>query len=62
MTPYQALLGATRTGAEYLGQTANIGGIATGMEADLVLPRANPLNDIRAVRGVRVVMHDGRVL
>lgn len=61
LTPYQALLGATRTGAEYLAQSANIGGIATGMEADLVLLRANPLNDVRAVRGVRAVIHDGKV-
>ncbi len=61
MTPYQALLGATRTGAEYLGQAANIGGIAVGMEADMVLLRANPLNDVRAVRGVRAVIYDGKV-
>ncbi len=58
---YDALLAATRTAAEYLGQTANIGAVVPGMEADLVLLRSNPLADIRATRDIRAVIYDGRV-
>ena len=62
LTPFRALLGATRLGAEYLGQSANIGTIAVGKEADLVLVRANPLANIRATRDIRAVIYDGRLL
>jgi imidazolonepropionase-like amidohydrolase len=62
LSPYQALLGATRTAAEYLRQREHIGGIAVGMEADLVLLRANPLANIQATRDIRAVVHDGRIL
>jgi enamidase len=61
LSPYQALLGATRTGAEYLGRAGRIGGIATGMEGDLVLLSANPLVDINAVRKVEMVVYNGRI-
>lgn len=60
--PFDALLGATRTAAEYLGQTAAIGTIAVGKEADLLLLRDNPLADIRSTRLIDVVIVDGRLL
>jgi imidazolonepropionase-like amidohydrolase len=60
--PYHALLGATKTAAEYLGQSGNIGVVKVGLEADLLLLRSNPLRDIRATRDIRAVINDGRVL
>ena len=62
VSPYRALLGATRTAAEYLGQSADIGTVKVGMEADLLLLRSNPLQDIRATRDIRAVIYNGRVL
>ncbi len=62
LSPYEALLGATRTAAEYLGQSANLGVISAGMQADMILVRSNPLSDVRAVRGVLAVIQRGRVL
>ena len=62
LSAFDALLAATRTGAEYLGQASAIGTIEVGKEADLVLLRSNPLADIRATRDADVVIVDGRVL
>jgi imidazolonepropionase-like amidohydrolase len=62
LTPYQALLGATRTAAEYLGEAARIGAISEGMNADLILLRSNPLQNIRATRSPVAVIYRGRVL
>ena len=61
LTPFDALLGATRIAAEYLGQTGDIGTIAVGKEADLILVRSNPLQDIKATRDIDVVIVNGRL-
>ena len=61
VSPFDALLGATRIAAEYLGQSAAIGTIEVGKEADLVLVRANPLQNIGATRGIDAVIVDGRL-
>ena len=60
--PFSALLGATRTAAEYLGQSGAIGTIGVGKEADLILVRSNPLQDIQATRDIDAVIVDGRLL
>ena len=57
LTPYEALLGATRNAARYLGLNTEIGTISTGARADLILLSANPLANIDAVRRI-----DGVVL
>jgi imidazolonepropionase-like amidohydrolase len=59
LSPYDALRGATTRAAEYLGQGASIGRVAAGMEADLLLVRANPLQDIRATRDIAAVIVNG---
>lgn len=60
LTPYQALSGATRTAAEYLGQITSLGGIAVGMQGDLLLLRSNPLTDISATRQIDAVIARGK--
>ncbi|MEO8575164.1 MAG: amidohydrolase family protein [Gemmatimonadales bacterium] len=59
---FDALLGATRTAAEYLGQSSAIGTIAVGKEADLILVRGNPLQDIRSTREIEAVIVNGTLL
>jgi imidazolonepropionase-like amidohydrolase len=62
LSPYQALLGATRNAATYLGLSDEIGTIKTGARADLVLLNANPLTDIRVVRSIAGIVLRGRWL
>jgi imidazolonepropionase-like amidohydrolase len=60
LSPLAALQAATRRGAELLGHEGEIGRIAAGMRADLVLLDANPLDDIRNTRRIAGVMARGR--
>lgn len=57
LTPYQALSTGTVNVAEYLG--SNIGSVATGRDADLLLLDANPLEDIRNTQRIHGVMLRG---
>jgi imidazolonepropionase-like amidohydrolase len=61
MTPAAALRVATLAPAVVLGATDSLGVIAPGMLADLVLLRANPLDDTRITTTIHAVVTDGRV-
>jgi imidazolonepropionase-like amidohydrolase len=62
LSPFDALLGATRTAAEYLAQADAIGTVGVGKEADLIIVRGNPLKDIRWTRDIDAVIVNGRLL
>jgi len=53
---------ATLNPARYFGITPTAGSVAPGRRADLVLLEANPLADIAAVRRIRAVIANGRML
>jgi imidazolonepropionase-like amidohydrolase len=59
LSPYQAIWGATYGGAVFLGQVAEIGSVAAGRRADLVLLDRNPLEDVAALRNLRGVLWHG---
>lgn len=59
LSPQEALRSATTRAADYLGESERVGGIAVGMEADLLLVRDNPLDDIDALRRIDAVFVDG---
>jgi imidazolonepropionase-like amidohydrolase len=61
MTPHQALRCATLFGAEYLGLDQDLGSIAPGKLADLVVLDQNPLDNIRHSESIRYVMLNGRL-
>ncbi len=64
MTPMQALVAATGHAAECLGMDDEIGTVAAGKKADLVLVDGDPLTDISILeegRSVVWVMKDGEV-
>jgi imidazolonepropionase-like amidohydrolase len=61
LTPYEALLAATRAPAEFLADPS-FGTVETGKRADLVLLTANPLEDIAATRAIAGVVLHGRWL
>ncbi|TVS13423.1 MAG: amidohydrolase [Wenzhouxiangella sp.] len=60
MSPAEALASGTTSVARYLGQADRYGCLAPGCVADLVLLRANPLQDIRNSREIEGVMRAGR--
>ncbi|HSP68908.1 MAG TPA: amidohydrolase family protein [Bryobacteraceae bacterium] len=62
LSPMEALQSATRNPARYLGKLADMGTIEPGKLADLVLLEANPLEDIRNTRKVRLVVLRGRII
>ncbi|MBK7939862.1 MAG: PD40 domain-containing protein [Lewinellaceae bacterium] len=61
MTNMQALRCATINGAKYLGMDQEIGSLAVGKLADLIVLDKNPLDDIKNSESIRYVMVNGRL-
>ncbi len=61
LTPMQALQSATKVPAEVMGLSADVGTIAVGKRADLLVLDANPLDAIANVRTGRWVVSNGRM-
>ena len=60
MAPAAALRAATATGAALLGEENKFGVLAPGMKADLIAIEGNPLENIRALLNVALVMKHGK--
>jgi enamidase len=58
-TPLEAISISTLNGAKYLGREKNIGTIAAGKQADLVVVSGNPSASIADVRNVEIVFKQG---
>ncbi|QXV65209.1 amidohydrolase family protein [Mucilaginibacter sp. 21P] len=61
LTPAQALKTATLIPAQVMGLEQKTGSISTGKNADILIIDGNPLNNISAVRNVKVVIKGGKV-
>ena len=64
MTPTQAITAATTTAAQCLGLQAEIGRIAEGLHADLILVEGDPLKDVTILeqgKAVQLVMKAGEI-
>jgi imidazolonepropionase-like amidohydrolase len=62
MTPAQALVAATSGAARAMDVADELGTIAPGMRADLLVLNTNPLDDIRATRTIHSVWVGGQRL
>jgi imidazolonepropionase-like amidohydrolase len=62
LTPMQAIMAATKTGAEYLGTAKDLGTIEQGKLADLIIVDGDPLRNIRDTRKIVGVVKDGEVV
>jgi Tol biopolymer transport system component/imidazolonepropionase-like amidohydrolase len=61
MSPMEAIRCATINGAHYLGLDDDIGSLAVGKLADLIVMDKNPLENIRNSASIRYVMLNGRL-
>jgi imidazolonepropionase-like amidohydrolase len=62
MPPAQAIRAATSLAAEMLGVNDHAGRIAPGLDADLIVVDRNPLDDIRALQDILLVVNNGKVV
>jgi len=62
MTPEEAIVTATIHAAELIGRSKDLGSIEVGKLADMIAVADNPLEDIAALKHVRVVVKDGKVV
>ncbi len=62
MSPMQALAASTLTAAELCDVAETLGSVTPGKLGDLIAMPASPLDDIRNLRGIDVVLKDGAVV
>ena len=58
-TPVEAIKIATLNGATYMGKEKEIGSIAAGKNADLIVIKGDPSKKISDVENVEIVFKDG---
>src|SRR5215831_1769580 len=62
MTPMEAIQAATRSAAEALDRTADVGALAPGRYGDLIAVDGDPLEDVHVLETVAVVIKGGQVV
>jgi imidazolonepropionase-like amidohydrolase len=60
--PMEVISMATRVNAEYMKMGSQIGTVTAGKLADIIVVDGNPLQDMRDLRHVAVVIKDGKVV
>jgi imidazolonepropionase-like amidohydrolase len=58
----EALIAATRSGAELCGRSQDLGTLEPGKLADVLIVNGNPIEDVVALRSVRAVLQGGRLV
>jgi imidazolonepropionase-like amidohydrolase len=58
-TPLEAIHIATQNGAEFLGETAHIGTLKAGKQADIIVINGDPSQKIADIENVELVFKDG---
>ena len=61
MTPMDAIIAATGSAADLIGDTADIGSIRPGRYADIIAVEGDPLADVTLLERVPFVMKGGVV-
>ncbi len=57
-----ALYTATKNAAKYAGLEGITGSITPGLSADFVVTKENPLDDLKALRHIEMVVHQGNMI
>lgn len=62
VSPWQALIAATKHGAAICGASEDLGTVEVGKLADLIVVKANPLENINNLRQLLLVLKEGRIV
>ena len=62
LTPAEAIKASTVNGARLIGMEDKLGTIEVGKIADLIAVEQNPLEDIKSLQDIAVVIKDGRIV
>jgi imidazolonepropionase-like amidohydrolase len=62
MTPMQIIVASTKHAAYVLNLGNEAGTLEPGKVADVLVVGGNPLEDLQALRDVRVVVHNGVII
>ena len=61
MSPMEAIIAATQSAADLLGESDQLGSISVGKYADVIAVKGNPIEDIRQLENVNFVMKNGTI-
>jgi imidazolonepropionase-like amidohydrolase len=62
MTPFQIIQAGTINGARAIGIESQTGTIEGGKRADIIVLENNPLDDLAALKNIRMVILDGEIV
>jgi len=62
MAPMHAIKSATSIAADHMGLAADVGALEVGRYGDLIAVKGNPLEDIKVLQDIRVVVKGGVVI
>ena len=61
MPPMEAIVAATKSAADLLGESDQLGSISVGKYADVVAVKGNPIEDITLLENINFVMKNGTI-
>ena len=61
MPPMEAIIAATKSAADLLGETEQLGSISVGKYADVVAVKGDPIEDITLLENIHFVMKNGTI-
>ena len=61
MPPMEAIVSATKSAADLLGESDRLGSISVGKYADVVAVKGNPIDDITLLENIGFVMKNGKI-
>jgi imidazolonepropionase-like amidohydrolase len=62
MTPMQIIVAATKNAAHVCNLEGKLGTVEAGKTADIIVLNRNPLEDMKALADVRIVIHNGNII
>jgi len=62
MSPMEAIIAGTRSAADNIGKSSELGTIESGKLADVIAVSGDPLKDIADTREIKLVIKDGEIL